>query len=125
MFSICIINPGSTSTKVAVYHGAENSRPVEESAQNVKHAPDILEKWKNPIDQLNFRVKAVENFLEEQKIETLDAVVGRGGLVRPVPAGTFAGRICILFNKIEGFAINRLLTRLIVLTFPISGWPQI
>ncbi|NOY10001.1 MAG: butyrate kinase [Spirochaetes bacterium] len=89
MFSICIINPGSTSTKVAVYYGAENSKPAEGSARNIKHDPDILEKRKNPIDQLNFRIKAVEDFLEEQKIETLDAVVGRGGLVKPVPAGSY------------------------------------
>ena len=89
MFTICVVNPGSTSTKVAIYRGLKNGEPQEVFLQNIKHDPEILGKWKNPIEQLDFRVSAVEDFLASHEIKKLDAVVGRGGLVKPIPAGSY------------------------------------
>lgn len=89
MFAICVINPGSTSTKVAVYQGTRNGEMKEAFSKNIRHDHKILEKRKDPMEQLDFRTAAVEDFLNSHKVRKLDAVVGRGGLVKPIPAGSY------------------------------------
>lgn len=83
---ILAINPGSTSTKIAVYDG---DRPVFE--KTLRHDPAELEPYPNIIDQYEFRKKLVLEAMQENQIDPHDlaAVVGRGGLVKPVPGGTF------------------------------------
>lgn len=86
MVRVLVVNPGSTSTKVAVYDD-ESPRFV----QTVRHQADELASFSLIADQYEFRRDAVLRLLREQRIgiETLDAVVGRGGILGPVPSGTF------------------------------------
>lgn len=83
---ILAINPGSTSTKIAVYDG---DKPVFE--KTLRHDPAELEPYPNIIDQYEFRKKIVLEAMAENSVapESLNAVVGRGGLVKSVPGGTF------------------------------------
>lgn len=83
---ILAVNPGSTSTKIAVFNG---EKPVFE--KTLRHDPAELEPWPNIIDQFEFRKNLVLEAMEEHQVrsEDLVAVVGRGGLIRPVPGGTF------------------------------------
>ncbi len=82
---ILAINPGSTSTKIAVYDG---DKPVFE--KTLRHDPAELEPFGGIIEQYDFRKKLVLEAMAENNVapETLNAVVGRGGLVRPVSGGT-------------------------------------
>lgn len=83
---ILAINPGSTSTKIAVHDG---DRPVFE--KTLRHDPAELEPYPNIIDQYEFRQKLVLEAMQEHNVAPRDlaAVVGRGGLIKPVPGGTF------------------------------------
>jgi butyrate kinase len=78
-FRILVINPGSTSTKFALYR--DGAKEVQEDAA-VEHLPGGL------VDQLPAHVRAAREFLSRHGTSPLHAVVGRGGLVRPVPSGT-------------------------------------
>jgi len=81
---ILVINPGSTSTKVAVYQG---SRSVFQ--QNVIHSENDLMPFEKISDQYEFRKNAIINVLKNNDIDMhcIEAVMGRGGLIKPVPAG--------------------------------------
>ncbi|MGB9867979.1 MAG: butyrate kinase [Bacillota bacterium] len=83
---ILVINPGSTSTKVAVF---AREQPVAERA--VFHRASELAQFRRVLDQLEFRKHAVMRFLEEQgiSISQLDCVVARCGLVGSVESGTY------------------------------------
>ena len=83
---ILVVNPGSTSTKIAVF---DNLNEVFKKTLN--HTPEELSPFPSLIDQFEFRKNIVEKALEEKKIplDTLDAVVGRGGLLRPVSSGIY------------------------------------
>jgi butyrate kinase len=87
-FRILAINPGSTSTKIAVY--------VNESAtmvRNLTHSDAQMEPFRGrPIlDQLPFRRAAIESALTEAgcPLDRFNAVAGRGGLMRPIASGTY------------------------------------
>jgi butyrate kinase len=86
MKRLLIINPGSTSTKVAVFHDAE-----ERQTRIINHTSAELQKYNSIIDQLPFRIKTIRRFLREKGFEpdSFDAFVGRGGLLRPIPGGTY------------------------------------
>lgn len=86
MYRVLVVNPGSTSTKVAVY---DDEDPL--FVENLRHPAHVLAAYVHIADQYPFRRDAVLVLLEEQKVEiaSLDAVVGRGGILRPVPSGTF------------------------------------
>jgi butyrate kinase len=83
---ILAINPGSTSTKVAVFDGHE---PI--FAETILHSAPELAAFRRVADQHPLRRGAVLRCLSSHSIEpaSLAAVVGRGGILRPVPAGTF------------------------------------
>lgn len=83
---ILAINPGSTSTKVAVYN---NKNQV--FVENVKHDSESLAKFKNINDQYELRFNEVVNALEKNnfKVSDLTAVIGRGGLIKPVESGVY------------------------------------
>jgi butyrate kinase len=87
IYTILTINPGSTSTKLAVY---ENERCVFDG--NVKHDVKEIDAFEHIIDQYDFRRQAVLTALAEKgfKLERLDAVVGRGGMLKPIEGGTYA-----------------------------------
>lgn len=83
---ILAINPGSTSTKFALYEG-EN--PVFE--KSVNHTRDDLSPFDKVSDQKNFRKDIVINELVSQgyQIDQIVAVVGRGGLLKPIESGIY------------------------------------
>lgn len=87
-FGILAINPGSTSTKFAVYL---NECP--DLVRSLRHSDAEMEQFRQrPIlDQQEFRCAQIENALREAKHEVgqLHAVVGRGGLLPPVASGTY------------------------------------
>lgn len=83
---ILVINPGATSTKVALYQGAE---PL--SAKTVRHDDGALASCGGWLRQLAMRMEAIEALLEASGLDAdrLDAVVARGGLLRPLTGGTY------------------------------------
>ncbi|HEY2858706.1 MAG TPA: butyrate kinase [Terracidiphilus sp.] len=87
-FTVLAINPGSTSTKIAVY---ANELPA--LVRNIVHSDaDMLPFRGRPIlEQLAFRQSAVEHELSDAgfPLASFDAVVGRGGLMRPLESGTY------------------------------------
>jgi len=86
MYLILTINPGSTSTKVALF---QDETPL--SVETLPHSAEEIARYPRIVDQYPFRRQAVLSFLEKQrgKITRLDAVVGRGGLLRPIESGTY------------------------------------
>ncbi len=85
-YRVLSINPGSTSTKIAVFDNAKKLL-----SKTLRHDSEELGKFDQLMDQLDFRKDIVEQALEENdiKVGSLDAVVGRGGLVRPVESGIY------------------------------------
>lgn len=85
-FRILSINPGSTSTKIAVYVG---EKPV--LVKYIKHSADELKGFKKIADQYGFRKKIVlqELLNAEIDVDRLHAVVGIGGLVKPIESGVY------------------------------------
>lgn len=83
---VLAINPGSTSTKIAVY---QNSEPV--FLKNIKHPAEELAPFLKITDQFEFRKTIILHQLHEadMHIEDLQAVVGRGGLLKPIPSGIY------------------------------------
>lgn len=83
---ILVINPGSTSTKIAVYHNTQ-----EQFLKNIRHDIDYLSKFDKVTDQFEFRKQLVLKELVEQGIPfEFDAVIGRGGLIKPISGGVYA-----------------------------------
>ncbi|MDE6446475.1 MAG: butyrate kinase [Alistipes sp.] len=85
-FKILAINPGSTSTKVALY---EEERPLLETT--LRHTTEEVSRFVDVIDQLDWRRGLILRTLRDNgfDIEELSAVIGRGGLIRPVTAGVY------------------------------------
>lgn len=82
---LLVINPGSTSTKIAVY---ENESPL--LVQNIHHTVDELARFPNVMDQFDFRKSLVLRELEANGIPfRFDAIIGRGGLVKPISGGVY------------------------------------
>ena len=86
---ILVINPGSTTTKIAVF---EDENLVFE--QKIDHAkdPEFQQKFSKPgniFDQFEHRFEAISEILKGKGIIQLDAIVGRGGMLPPVTSGTY------------------------------------
>ena len=83
---ILAINPGSTSTKVAIFLEEESILK-----KNIFHTAEELSPFKRIIEQHEFREKMIFQFLKENSFDThlLAAVVGRGGLLTPMKSGTY------------------------------------
>lgn len=83
---ILAINPGSTSTKIAVYKGDE-----EVFVKNIKHETHELEGFKKITDQYEFRKNIILNELKENDFDLnfIKIIVGRGGLVKFIPSGVY------------------------------------
>lgn len=84
---VLVINPGATSTKVAVF---EEEREL--LKKSIVHTAQELEGFDRVIDQAEFRQRAVLEAVAEGgfRLEDFNAVCGRGGLYRPIPSGTYA-----------------------------------
>ena len=85
-YQILAINPGSTSTKVALY---DEERPLLEST--LRHSTEEVSRFADVIDQLDWRRGLILQTLRDNgfDIRELSAVIGRGGLIRPVTAGVY------------------------------------
>lgn len=86
MSRVLCINPGSTSTKIAVFDDE-----AEVCAVTVRHPADELAAFGCIAQQASLRRDLILDALAQAGIglDTLDAVVGRGGLIRPVAGGTY------------------------------------
>ena len=85
-YRILTINPGSTSTKIAVYDNEEQIL-----VKSIDHRVEDLEKYERIQDQFEMRKNEVLQALKENdiKLESISAVVGRGGLLPPVKSGAY------------------------------------
>ena len=85
-YRILAINPGSTSTKIAVY---DNEKQI--LVKSIDHKVEDLEKYDKVHEQFEMRKEEVLKVLKENCIEliSLDAIVGRGGLLPPVKSGAY------------------------------------
>lgn len=83
---ILAINPGSTSTKLSIF---KDEHCVITS--NLTHSSDEIKKFEKIYDQKDMRTALILQWLEQEGIalDDLIAVVGRGGLLRPMPGGTY------------------------------------
>lgn len=86
MEKILVMNPGSTSTKIAVY---QDEQPL--FVESIEHSQDELKKFENIIDQYEMRKDLILETMEKNgvKKEDLTAIVSRGGLLPPIEAGAY------------------------------------
>jgi len=96
---VLIINPGSTSTKIAVYDCApppdaspSGDRARELWQSTIRHEPEELARYESLAEQLDFRKRLALQQLKDAGFELshLAAVIGRGGLIKPVDSGIYA-----------------------------------
>ena len=86
MYKILSINPGSTSTKFAVY---EDEKLI--CLHTIRHTVEELSQFTFLIEQSDFRKKLMLDYLQKDGINLSDlsAIVGRGGFVRPLESGVY------------------------------------
>lgn len=84
---LLIVNPGATSTKIAVFQDEEQLYKL-----TIDHSAQELDQFDRVIDQAEFRKAAILNAVAAAgyQLSDFDAVCGRGGLYRPIPSGTYA-----------------------------------
>lgn len=82
-----IINPGSTSTKIGVFE--DETLLFEET---LRHSTEEISQFATIVDQKDFRKKIITDLLAEKNFDmkSLNVVVGRGGMLKPIPGGTYA-----------------------------------
>ena len=85
-YKILVINPGSTSTKIGVYE--DETLLFEET---LRHSTEEIAKYATIVDQKDFRKELIVDILAKNSfdIKSLNVVVGRGGLLKPIPGGTY------------------------------------
>ncbi|MDR0862234.1 MAG: butyrate kinase [Oscillospiraceae bacterium] len=83
---ILAVNPGSTSTKIALFDGE-----TELFSENLHHSPEELRPFNEIQDQLNFRAETVETAVTRRgyRLEDVDVFSGRGGGLLPLVGGTY------------------------------------
>lgn len=81
-----VINPGSTSTKIGVFE--DETLLFEET---LRHSTEEIEQFASIVDQKDFRRKIILDLLEKKNfdIKSLQVVIGRGGMLKPIPGGTY------------------------------------
>ena len=81
-----IINPGSTSTKIGVFE--DENLLFEET---LRHSTEEIAQYASIIDQKDFRKNIILDFLKAKDfdVKSFDMIVGRGGLLKPIPGGTY------------------------------------
>ncbi|MCD4795809.1 MAG: butyrate kinase [Candidatus Cloacimonetes bacterium] len=83
---VLVINPGSTSTKIAVF---ENEKEI--FLKNIKHSTEDISRFKKISDQYHFRKDIILEELKQANIDldSIDCVIGRGGLIKPIRSGVY------------------------------------
>jgi butyrate kinase len=96
---ILAINPGSTSTKIAVY---VNTKVI--FLKNIPHDCNELSKFKRISDQFKFRKEIILQELRNAhiEVENIEAIVGRGGLIRPIKSGVYKLNKALIKDLMEG-----------------------
>ncbi|HPW78363.1 MAG TPA: butyrate kinase [Bacteroidales bacterium] len=96
---ILVINPGSTSTKIAVFEGLK-----EVFGNTIRHTAEDLAPYPNICRQYEFRKKTIFAALESNQIDSegFAAVIGRGGLVKPIESGTYRVNELMLKHLSDG-----------------------
>lgn len=86
-FKSLIINPGSTSTKIGVFE--DETLLFEET---LRHSTEEIAQYASIVDQKDFRKNIILDLLKEKNfdIKSLNVIVGRGGMLKPIPGGTYA-----------------------------------
>ncbi len=82
-----IINPGSTSTNIGVFE--DETLLFEET---LRHSTEEISQYASIVEQKDFRKKIITDLLEKKEfdIKSLNVIVGRGGMLKPIPGGTYA-----------------------------------
>ena len=82
-----IINPGSTSTKIGVFE--DETLLFEET---LRHSTEEISQYATIVDQKDFRKKIITDLLESKNFDmkSLGVIVGRGGMLKPIPGGKYA-----------------------------------
>ncbi len=82
-----IINPGSTSTKIGVFE--DETLLFEET---LRHSTEEIASYASIVDQKDFRKQIILDLLAKKDfdIKSLQVIVGRGGMLKPIPSGTYA-----------------------------------
>ncbi len=98
-YIILAINPGSTSTKIAVF---KNTKSV--FLKTIRHSSENLEQFERITDQFHFRKDVVLKELEDSEVDVnqISAVVGRGGLIKPVESGVYEVNEAMVKDLREG-----------------------
>lgn len=100
--NILAINPGSTSTKIAVY---EDEKPI--LLRTIRHTTEELTKFDDVIYEFPFRKQLVIDELKHSDIPyKFDAVIGRGGLVKPIAGGVYEINETMLKDTHSGIAMH-------------------
>ncbi|MCR5209342.1 MAG: butyrate kinase [Lachnospiraceae bacterium] len=86
MAKLLVINPGSTSTKIGVFE--DETLLFDET---LRHSTEEISKYETIVDQKDFRLGIIMDFLKSKGLEAkdFDCVVGRGGMLKPIPGGTY------------------------------------
>ncbi len=99
---ILVINPGSTSTKMAAY---EDEKPV--IIRNISHSQEELSQFDDVIEQHDYRKQLVLDELKRVGVPLeFDAVIGRGGLVKPIAGGVYEINKEMLEDTYSGIAMH-------------------
>ena len=99
---ILVINPGSTSTKMAVY---EDEKPL--VLRSISHSNEDLAQFDDVIEQFSYRKQLVLDELEHVGVPLeFDAVIGRGGLVKPIAGGVYEINEKMLEDTHSGIAMH-------------------
>ncbi len=99
---ILVVNPGSTSTKMAVY---EDEKPI--LLRNITHSAEELSPFDAITEQQDFRRQLILDELERSGIPLeFDAVIGRGGLVKPISGGVYEINQTMLDDTLHGCVMH-------------------
>lgn len=98
MSLILAINPGSTSTKIAVY---DNLVPL--FVKSIQHSSEEISSFSKISDQYHFRKEAIVAALKENNFSVRDMVVivGRGGILKPVKSGVYEVNDAMIQDLVE------------------------
>lgn len=100
-FQILTINPGSTSTKVALFNDEECV-----FKKNIKHQVEDLAKYDKIADQYPFRKEVIMKELAEAgvSLDKVNIIVGRGGLLHPLVSGVYEVNEAMIHDLTIGFS---------------------
>lgn len=96
---ILAINPGSTSTKMAVFESATSI-----FLKTIRHSSDELRPFEKITDQLEFRKQLILNELSKENIDLtqIKIVIGRGGLIKPIESGVYEVNEAMIKDLYQG-----------------------